>query len=86
MRIKLSNNQYDYLYCNLLSKREDLKTTVQQVEKDNKFISLEVDSNTADKIRDCANEELQKKGFDENYELTQSGEILEELIDLFYVG
>jgi hypothetical protein len=56
MRIKLTNNQYDYLYCNLLSKREDLKTTVQQVEKDNKFISLEVDNNTAYKIRDCANE------------------------------
>lgn len=39
----------------------------------------------ADEIRDWASDELQRKGFDINYELTPEGKMLEELIDLFYV-
>jgi hypothetical protein len=44
-----------------------------------------VDEDIADEIRDWASEELQKKGFDIDYELTPEGKILEELIDAFYI-
>ena len=38
----------------------------------------------ADEIRDWANLQLQIKGFDECYNLTEEGELLDALNDAFY--
>ncbi|PQL91272.1 hypothetical protein [Apibacter adventoris] len=86
MIIKLSKNQFDYLHYSLAEENEALILKLNQVSKENRFFILEVDEETADEIRDWAANELQIKGFDINYELTPEGKILEDLIDLFYVG
>ncbi len=49
-----------------------------------KFIIL-LSKENADMIRDFCADALQKIGFDENYEPTDEGRLLEELIDLFYI-
>lgn len=85
MIIKLNKNQFDFLSYSLAEKYEPLRLKLKQVSKENQFIIMEVDEETADEIRDWAGDELQKKGFDINYDLTSDGKILEELIDLFYV-
>lgn len=85
MIIKLNKNQFDFLSYSLAEKHEPLRLRLKQVNKENQFIIMEVDEGTADGIRDWAGDELQKKGFDINYDLTSDGKILEELIDLFYV-
>ncbi|WP_425637962.1 hypothetical protein ACPUEN_00920 [Algoriphagus yeomjeoni] len=84
MIVKLNRNQYDYLDYSLSEQQPDLKLKLQN-RKEDKFVFVEVDEDVADEIRDWAGEELQKKGFDLDYELTSEGKILEELIDAFYV-
>lgn len=84
MIVKLNKNQFDYLDYSLSDQKPDLRLKLQ-ARKENKIVFVKVDEQVADEIRDWASEELQKKGFDENYELTSEGEILEELIDAFYV-
>jgi len=54
--------------------------------KDSQYILLNIDEDTAENIRDWASEELQRKGFDVNCELTDEGKILESLVDSFYLG
>lgn len=85
MIVKLNKNQFDYLDYGLSEKQEVLRLKLQ-VQKKGQSVIVEVDENTADEIRDWASEELQRKGFDINYELTHEGRILEELIDVFYIG
>jgi hypothetical protein len=83
MIVKLNKNQFDYLKYGLVVEKEFLKSKLQ-VKEDNYSFIISVDEDTADVIRDWASEELQKIGFAKNYELTQDGKILEELIDAFY--
>jgi hypothetical protein len=47
---------------------------------------VDIDDDIVDEIRDMCSGRLQLIGFDENYGLTRDGEILEELVDLFYVS
>ena len=47
---------------------------------------MKIDNDYADEIRDLAGEKLQKRGFDINYKLTQEGEVLEQIIDIFFVN
>jgi len=84
MIVKLNKNQFDYLDNSLSEQRPDLKSNLQ-IRKEDHFVFVGIDENVADEIRDWAGEELQKKGFDFNYELTSQGKILEELIDAFYI-
>jgi hypothetical protein len=82
MIIKLNKNQFVYLN-DRFSEQEALR--LKEARNETQFIILEIDEETADKIRDWASDELQRKGFDKNYELTSEGKMLEELIDLFYL-
>ena len=84
MVVKLNKNQFDYLNNSFSEQRPYLESKLQ-IRKKGHFILIEVDENIANKIRDWAGKELQKKGFDLNYELTSKGKILEELIDVFYI-
>ncbi|SEA68482.1 hypothetical protein SAMN05192529_1493 [Arachidicoccus rhizosphaerae] len=85
MIVKLNKNQFDYLSYSLSEKQEVLKLKLKEISKENQFVLIEIDEEMADEIRDWASDELQRKGFGINYELTSEGKILEELIDLFYV-
>lgn len=84
MKFKLNKAQFDYLEYSLTDKKQDLRSKLQ-VNKEDKFIFVEVTEEVADEIRDWAGKELQKRGFDINYHLTPEGEILEDLIDIFYI-
>lgn len=85
MIVKLNKNQFDYLNYSLSVEQELLRLKLKEVSQENQFVLIEIDEGTADEIHDWASDELQRKGFDINYELTPEGKILEELIDLFYV-
>ncbi len=50
------------------------------------LISICVGASIADEIRDLCSDKLQLSGFNKNYELNKDGEILERLIDIFYIG
>ena len=84
MIVKLNKKQFDYLNDGL-SQKEILKLKVKHESKENQFVFIEIDDDTVDKIRDWASDQLQRKGFDSNYELTPEGELLENLIDEFYM-
>lgn len=85
MIVKLNKNQFDYLSYSLSEEQELLRLKLKEISQENQFVLIEIDEETADEIRDWASDELQRKGFDINYELTPEGKTLEELIDLFYV-
>jgi hypothetical protein len=84
MIVKLNKNQFECLEQSLSEERNIIKLNLQ-IKKNNRFIIIELDDEVADEIRDWVIEELQKKGFDENYKLTALGKNLEELIDKFYI-
>lgn len=46
--------------------------------------ALSVNLETMEEFRDAFTEELAKVGFDDNYEPTTEGKMLEELVDIFY--
>lgn len=85
MKFKLNNNQLDYLKYSLTEEQIILKLKLKEFRRESQFVVIEIDKKTADEIRDWASVELQRKGFNLNYELTPEGKILEELIDLFYI-
>ncbi len=85
MIIKLNKNQFDYLSYSLSEEQNLLRLKLKKVSQENHFVFIEIDEETSDEIRDWASDELQRRGFDINYELTPDGKILEDLIDLFYV-
>ena len=80
MIIKLNRDQMDYLNDNLFENREDLILKLK-INKVGNCFWLELDNVTSNEIRDWANLQLQYRGFDANYELTEEGEILDKLID-----
>jgi hypothetical protein len=83
-KIILNNKEFDYL-----SSQSNCKSNffefVEKIEKINdlKYVLIISDNNT-DLLRDQFGEQLQLFGFDEKYELTKEGEILENLIDKFF--
>ena len=82
IKIKLNKNEYQYLHkINFIS--DNYIVIFNFKEKD--FLILECSEDQADDIRDKCSEKLQLVGFDEKYELTPEGKILEDLIDKFFV-
>lgn len=69
MIVKVKKNQLDYLDYSLSEQRPDLKSKLQ-IRKEPQYVFVEAHEDIADEIRDWASEELQKKGFDANYDLT----------------
>lgn len=84
LRVRLTSNEYRYLrQASFLNCYRDLFSHIVQ---ENNTYSLELDEVQADKIRDLCGAQLQIVGFDECYDLTQEGKILESLIDKFFTG
>jgi hypothetical protein len=85
MIVKLKKNQFDYLSYNLAKEQELLILKLKKIKEENQSVTVVIDEENAEKICDWASEKLQKIGFDINYELTPDGEILENIIDLFFL-
>lgn len=49
-------------------------------------INLELNINTAEEFREKFTLELTRVGFDDNYQLTTEGKLLEDLIDRFFIS
>ena len=83
--IELNKNEYDFLF-HLPFLNEEFKDLFLSSEKHEDMYLLKISENQADEIRDLCVEHLQIVGFDEKYELTLEGKILESLIDKFFIG
>jgi hypothetical protein len=83
MRINLSEKQYEYLHAHIPENLKHL-TNLFKEESVNTGSTVDVQEDIANEIRDWAMERQQKVGFDINYRLTSEGQLLQELIDLFF--
>lgn len=86
MIIQITQFQKDFLTKNVLQARMELIKEIMEGQFIHDKWQVDISNSVADEIRDLCSEMLQRIGFDEQYVLTKQGEILEELIDIFYVG
>ena len=85
MKIELNKDEYNYLCHASFLEDKYRKLLFSSHQHDNKY-SLKILEDQADELRDLCGEQLQIAGFDKNYELTSEDEILESLVDKFFVG
>ena len=83
MIVKVNKSSLDFLMKQLSEKKPSLGSALNNLVKDYK-VAFEIDDIQAYEIRDWIEEEIQKIGYDENYELNQEGKVLQELSDKFY--
>ena len=81
-KVTLSEKEYDYLIHSLLKGHENLINKIK-IFNSTDSIKLYLDEDTAYEIRELASDEVALH-FDENYEPTEEGLILEHFIDKFY--
>lgn len=79
---ELSNEEYDFIINTLLADREDLLQQISIIPKDD-TIEVVIDEDIGDEIRELAGD-IVGLHFDENYEPTKIGVILESIIDKLY--
>lgn len=84
MKIRIYKTACDYLVKNLLIERPDLLKLIKLKGEGTLFIA-DLDENVACKVRDWIGEKLQKEGFDKDYNLTEQGRYMEDIIDLLYI-
>ena len=82
IKINLTIEEYDYLINYLLKNHQEILSQLTFIEKDNNSICVELEADVADDIRELAGDEVGLH-FDENYEPTKEGWILEHFIDKF---
>lgn len=84
--VQLSKQQWMYLKnSSFLDADEELIQALESVNvNNNSNYTLHVSSDIAEKFRDAFTERLAKVGFNEQYEPTAEGKMLEQLIDDFY--
>ncbi len=80
----LTNDEYEYLINDLLKDRKEITNKLDFV-KQNDGIKVVLAIEIADEIRELA-ADIVAAHFDENYEPTKIGWILEHFIDKFYTG
>ena len=85
MKIELNKDEYTYLCHESFLEDKYKKLLFSSHQHDGKYL-LKISEDQADEIRDLCGEQLQIVGFDRNYELTSEDEILESLVDKFFVG
>lgn len=83
MRIKLNDKQLVLLKDTL--KESSSTHLLSHLENARGNNPLDLADSIADDMRNTVGEKLTIIGFDKNYELTNEGKILEELIDILYV-
>ncbi|MEO6284516.1 MAG: hypothetical protein ABIN80_07845 [Dyadobacter sp.] len=83
MKVKLKKEEFDYLNYSLLAGNEDLYSKLQLSVRGTLFL-IDVSDDIVDDLHEWAMEELQRNGFDINYDLTYEGKILQGLVDRLY--
>jgi len=84
MKVTLRKHEYNYLLNNLLKNNQELLLKLKFENIDTSSISVYLDENIADEIRELASDELPLH-FDVNYVPAEEGLILELFIDKFFV-
>jgi hypothetical protein len=84
LRIKLNKKEYNYL-CQATFINESCKNLLSSSQTDDDTYLITISEDQADEIRELCGEQLQVIGFDDKYELTLEGKILESLVDKFFV-
>jgi len=85
VKVNLTKKEYDYLINSLLKNDEKMLSKLEFSENDVNSTDVYLEEDTANDIRELAGDEVGLH-FDENYEPTEEGWILEHFIDKFYVG
>ncbi|RVU01220.1 hypothetical protein EOD41_04440 [Mucilaginibacter limnophilus] len=83
MKRILSKNQYEYMSNGIKMSMPYLINKIDSQVVNDKVI-INVSEDVACGIRDWAMDRQVRVGFDENYSLTDEGQILNDLIDVFY--
>jgi len=86
LRVKLKIKELNYLLSKnfVPTELERKLTSIAKGGGENDFLHLTDEE--ADSLRDACGEQLQRVGFDKDYEPTDEGTILEDLIDKFFAG
>jgi hypothetical protein len=85
LKIELNKNEYTYLCQTSFLEEKYRKLLFSSDHHDGRY-SIKISEGRADEIRDLCGERLQIADFDEKYELSQEGKILESLVDKFFIG
>lgn len=80
IKIKINNEQYAFLQK--LIEKQSVFVSLLSVNGDD--VVIEIPEDDAEKISDLACGYLDVHGFDDKYELTDSGRLAENLIDVLY--
>lgn len=78
MKIKFSRNELSFLKNTFFKEKVESNYILTEEQ------TINLEKHIADEIRDWALEKQQIIGFDQNYELTKEGRILENIIDKLY--
>lgn len=84
MQAQLSNENWDYLRLNLLKDNPILLDDVSIIEEMEGVKKILFQDDIAEEIREWAIDRLNNVGFDNNYDLTPEGRILENLVDSLF--
>ena len=75
----------DYLRSACFLESHQIDTLLESARSDISSVILMIPYSLAEEFRDAFTEQLAKIGFDEKYNVTPEGKMLEDLIDRFFV-
>lgn len=84
MDIKIKKTDFDFLIKNLKKLKPHLIPILNNNNINNNNVTLILDDEISNEINDWAQEEIQKSGYDENYDLNNHGKVLQNISDCFF--
>lgn len=86
MNIRLTRQEFDYLKNAAFLTPHQVDVLLHAEMLTDTEVSLTLTRDTAEEFRTSFTYQLGRVGFDKNYDLTPEGRMIEDLIDLFFVG
>lgn len=86
MEVNLTSEEIAYLLISDVVPSQIVNELKGASNSTDTLFSLKISDDDADTLRDRLGEELQRDGFDEAYNLTRKGKVLESLVDKLFVG
>lgn len=80
MVIKIKKSEFDLVIEELSKSRSDLAEKLEKAAKDYTIV-MNLEEEVIDDIKDCIDEEIQRSGYDIDYELTSKGKDLQTISD-----
>lgn len=84
VNVRLSRQEAAYLIGAVFLRPHHLEAIRKGEQADRGGITLTLSRDLAEEFREAFTDQLAKVGFDQNYDATPEGRLLEELIDRFY--